>query len=139
MNKRAFRVSARQYLLFLRINNNILINEKMLQQRYLQNKAQTFLEYTTLIVIVSIVFATMQTMFRRAIQGTIKTVADQIGYQENAEQDFSNDGGGFTNAQISQTDSFSEKRQEAFAGNITYKEFEEVKMKSSASTDMGIH
>ena len=104
----------------------------MLKQRKNKRKAQTFLEYTMLLVIVSLVLATMQTMFKRAIQGTIKTVADQIGRQENAEQDFSNDGGGFTNAQISFTDSTSEKTQQEFYGNITYIESEELKTRSTA-------
>ena len=52
------------------------------------NQAQIFLEYTIISGIVIMILLSMNTMIKRGIQGMVKSVADQIGLQINAEQNF---------------------------------------------------
>jgi hypothetical protein len=53
---------------------------------------QTFLEYCLLIGIVAGVVIAISPMVKRATQGMIKLVSDQVGNQVNAEQDLGDDG-----------------------------------------------
>ncbi len=48
--------------------------------------AQTFLEYILVISVVTAVMIAMSTMLRRSVQGLVKVVADQIGFQQNSDQ-----------------------------------------------------
>jgi len=56
-------------------------------------KAQIFLEYLLVIGAVVMIMFAMSMLIKRGTQGMIKVVADQIGDQINAEQNF--DDGGF--------------------------------------------
>ena len=49
-------------------------------------KGQTIIEYSLLLGIVLVVIIAMQPMIKRAGQGMIKVVADQIGNQQEADQ-----------------------------------------------------
>ncbi len=52
------------------------------------NKAQTILEYTIVIGVVILIMFAMGPMMKRGIQSLIKTVADEVGIQQNADQRF---------------------------------------------------
>ncbi len=49
-------------------------------------RGQSFVEYTLMIGVVVAVLLAMGTLYRRAIQGAVKLVADQIGNQNRADQ-----------------------------------------------------
>lgn len=62
----------------------------MLRQNknFRQQSAQSVLEYTIIMGIISLVIITMSTMIKRFAQGTVKMVSDQIGNQVNSDQVF---------------------------------------------------
>ena len=49
-------------------------------------KAQTFVEYTTLLGVIATIMIAMSPMVKRMTQGMVKVAADMVGCQENAEQ-----------------------------------------------------
>ncbi|MCR4337122.1 MAG: hypothetical protein NUV91_04875 [Candidatus Omnitrophica bacterium] len=49
-------------------------------------KAQTFVEYSLLFGIVVAVLISMSPFVQRMVQGMVKTVADQVGTQQDADQ-----------------------------------------------------
>ena len=51
------------------------------------------MEYTIILGVVITITLAFTSMVKRGTQGMIKTVADQIGYQKNAEQDFNKETG----------------------------------------------
>lgn len=56
------------------------------------NRAQSLLEYLTVAGLVITILIAMNQFIKRGIQGMVRTVADQIGNQEGAEQDFEGSG-----------------------------------------------
>ncbi len=59
----------------------------MMLIKYCQNSnGQTVVEYSLLIGIVIAVLLTLTPMVKRSTQGVVKIVADEVGYQNNAEQ-----------------------------------------------------
>lgn len=54
--------------------------------RRIRDEAQTFIEYTLLLSIVTILLISMTPLVRRGVQGMVKGVADQVGLQQNADQ-----------------------------------------------------
>lgn len=64
------------------------------------NQAQIVLEYTILIGIVVVVIFAMSATVKRFAQGAVKIVADQIGNQVNAEQNFKIESGHLEAAHI---------------------------------------
>ncbi len=60
----------------------------MLRKLGEHKRAQSIIEYTTIMVTVIAVIAAMGTIIRRSSQGWIKLVADQIGVQNKADQKF---------------------------------------------------
>lgn len=61
----------------------------MLRCRHKNNQiGQIFMEYTMIIGVIITVLIAMNMTIKRGIQGMIKTVADQVGTQANAEQRF---------------------------------------------------
>ncbi|MBF0523301.1 MAG: hypothetical protein HQL24_09640 [Candidatus Omnitrophica bacterium] len=101
----------------------------------LEVKAQTVLEYTALIGIVTVVLMTLQPMIKRAIQGTVKTVADQVGNQEGSEQDFNES---FTNYSNTQVHVLARKNIHEYTGNITYSYNDVTTTNTDTLTDMGV-
>lgn len=110
-----------------------------------KNKGQTLLEYTLLIGVVMLIFFAMSPMIKRSAQGVIKTVADQIGEQVNADQaqynqatltyrDIFEDGG--LDSQVATTKSLQNTRLLEDAGDMTYQHFDTVEIHST--TDMGL-
>lgn len=50
------------------------------------NKGQSILEYLMVLTMVAVVLSAMFPLIQRGVQGMVRTVADQIGNQEQAEQ-----------------------------------------------------
>lgn len=81
-------------------------------------KAQTFLEYALVISVVTAIMMAMSVLVRRSVQGMVKVVSDQIGFQQNADQN-SRSGGYMVEMNV------LSKRERAVSvrdrlGNITY-------------------
>ena len=51
-----------------------------------ENKAQTILEYVTLIGIITVVMVTITPYLKRSVQSVVKVTADQMGVQNAADQ-----------------------------------------------------
>ncbi|MDP8213460.1 MAG: hypothetical protein P9X22_09290 [Candidatus Zapsychrus exili] len=100
-----------------------------------ENKAQTILEYAAILSIVSIALITMNPMIKRALQGAIRTVADQIGTQNGAEQDFDS---GFLNESQTSSRATSFKQVEQQLGNTIYTYDDSTDMESTAYSDLGV-
>ncbi|MCK5081848.1 MAG: hypothetical protein KAR31_02980 [Candidatus Omnitrophica bacterium] len=83
------------------------------------NQAQIFLEYTIISGIVIMILLSMNTMIKRGIQGMVKSVADQIGLQINAEQNF-NEVTGYVESKRSTTYAFMNKTTREFFGITNY-------------------
>jgi len=62
------------------------LKHKEQSERSGRQHAQTFVEYTLVLGLIAAIFMAMSPMIKRASQGMVKVVADQIGAQENAEQ-----------------------------------------------------
>lgn len=59
----------------------------MMRKNILRNfKGQTLVEYSLLIGIVIAFLLTMTPMVKRSAQGMVRVIADEVGYQRNAEQ-----------------------------------------------------
>ena len=71
--------------------------------------AQTLLEYSIILGVIVVIFITLNTMIKRSVQGMIKTAADQIGTQENAEQEF-NSQVGFLQGSYLKVDAITNKK-----------------------------
>jgi len=54
--------------------------------KYREERGQTFVEYTLLFGIVVAIIVALSPLMRRGIQATVKSVADQVGIQQDAEQ-----------------------------------------------------
>ncbi len=50
------------------------------------SKGQTLVEYSLLVGIVIAFLLTMTPMVKRSAQGMVRVIADEVGYQRNAEQ-----------------------------------------------------
>ena len=86
--------------------------------QYLKTKkAQTILEYTIVIGAVVAILLTMSPYLQRLIQGSIKVAADQIGFQENADQDFTV---GYLNVAYTTIDTVSDKTMNELGGITSY-------------------
>ena len=81
-------------------------------------RAQSIMEYVSLITILAIVLITMSTYVRRGVQGFIKITADQLGNQLNSEQAF-DDKGYLMNA-ITLSRSVFDKRRDEQLGVFNY-------------------
>lgn len=68
-------------------------SETMLKRlRTNSRQGQTFVEYTVILGVVTVVLFAMSPMVKRALQGLIKVVADQVGVQQNSDQPFDESG-----------------------------------------------
>jgi hypothetical protein len=72
------------------------------------NFGQNLMEYTIVLSVIVLVFLALNPMIKRSLQGMIKTAADQIGTQQNAEQEV-NVEKGYVVDSFSVTDSLSKK------------------------------
>ena len=57
-----------------------------MKMRLLNKKAQSIQEYVIVFGLVVVALISMQTYMKRGIQGAVKDMADQIGFQDKAEE-----------------------------------------------------
>lgn len=115
--------------MFKVLNKNFII-KKNIQTK----KAQTILEYALVVSVVLAALLAMGPYMQRLIQGTIKLTADQIGFQENADQDFSV---GFLNYSFTQADTRSDKTTREDRGFTTYIYDDDVHISSNTDANLG--
>jgi hypothetical protein len=99
-------------------------------------KAQSLGEY---MLVISIVLAAMMAMFpmvKRGTQSLIKTGADQIGSQKNAEQDFSADSG-YTDSVNSVTHAVAQSTRAETPGSIVLGSDDRTETLTNSLTNMG--
>ena len=100
------------------------------------NNGQHIIQYTMVLGIVTVAIMIMGPSIQRYFQGIIKVVADQIGNQANADQDFNSDSGYLISTFID-TDSTTRKRTVDRAGVITYIYDDSITTISNADMDYG--
>lgn len=100
------------------------------------NKAQSILEYSLIVGIVTIIFFNMGTFLKRGTQGMIKTVADQIGDQRNADQRFVLEDGFLRNSFV-ETDAAIEKSLGDDTGVVTTYYNDRTHSQSISETGLG--
>lgn len=100
------------------------------------NQAQIFLEYTVISGIVIMILLAMNMTIKRGIQGMIKSVADQIGLQINAEQNF-NEITGYMESQRSTTYASMDKTTREFIGVTNYIYDDAIRSNSTTITHLG--
>ena len=81
-------------------------------------KGQSLIEYTIVLGLVIAVLMAMGVMFKRSAQGMIKVVADQVGRQQNADQDFSQ--GQYLVSSETDTEAHQSRRTQELLGSTTY-------------------
>lgn len=79
------------------------------------SKGQTMVEYSLLIGIVIAVILAMTPMVKRSAQGMVKIIADEVGYQSNAEQRGDE---GLINAEIKTSLDRQQQKQESYVGSV---------------------
>lgn len=94
-------------------------------------RAQSMLEYVTLIAVAVSVLIAMSNYLKRGVQGMVRTVSDQVGDQQNAEQKF-DDAGHLINA-VTVTRSTTDKETRERVGVVNYI-FSDVTQTFSTST-----
>ncbi|MBU0468630.1 MAG: hypothetical protein KKF78_06550 [Candidatus Omnitrophica bacterium] len=99
------------------------------------NKAQSILEYSLIVGMVTVIFFNMGTFLKRGTQGMIKTVADQIGTQRNADQIFDIEEGFMVNAFVD-VDAATETTRGESAGVVTH--YYNDRMHSESTTETGL-
>ena len=108
-------------------------------RQILKNKqnGQTMIEYTIVIGVVTMVLFAMNPIIKRSAQGMIKTMADQIGTQENAEQDFAIDSSHLEDATTTTRVVIDKQRVESPGGVINYVYGDRTDVDSVSHTDLG--
>jgi len=99
-------------------------------------KGQTFIEYTIILgVIVGLLFA-MTPLVKRETQAMIKIVADQVGVQKNAEQEFGD--GGYMKSSSSDMQVSKDKQTQETGGSTRYTFDDETRVSSVTDIDLGV-
>jgi len=107
----------------------------MLRQHYDRGqKAQIFLEYVMVIGAVVLAMLSMNILIKRGTQGMIKVVADQMGNQAAADQQFNS---GFLVSQYTTSGSTITKVKGEFIGNTTYTYGDVVNINTDTIINMG--
>lgn len=88
------------------------------RQKFTKKDAQTIVEYSIMIGLVVLIMFAMNPMIKRVTQTMIRTVSDQIGSQQNAEQLFN--AGGFTMGTNIATSAIQDKTIREFLGTTNY-------------------
>lgn len=108
----------------------------MLRRNLLNNsKAQTFLEYSAVLGIVTALLFAMNPLIKRTTQGMLKVVIDQVGIQENADQDF--EGGGYLASSYTSVQTRSSEQIQDSEGQIVTDIDEETITFSRSNTHLG--
>ena len=110
----------------------------MLRNLSKNSKAQSLIEYSIVIGIISIVLVSMNPFLKRAYQGMIKTVADQIGIQRAADQGFNQqERGGYMKESYARTDAVSDKTTTHIVGTMNYIYGDSTRTDSATISDLG--
>lgn len=99
------------------------------------SRAQIFVEYAIVVGAVTMVLIAMNVMIKRGIQGMVKSVADQIGEQANADQSF--DEAGHLESQYSSTRMTTDKRTRELIGVMNYIYDDIVETESNMIVNLG--
>ena len=100
------------------------------------SKAQTTVEYVIIIGIVTVALFYMGTFIRRGTQSIVKSTADQLAVQKNAEQDFAVDTSHLEQSNThSKMDVHREVRERIYTSNAATDERSEVS--TNTFTNMG--
>jgi len=97
---------------------------------------QTMIEYIIVLGVVVIVFFAMTPLIRRASQGMIKVVADQVGTQQGADQDFSRTTGFLANSETI-TQVHINQATTDILNEIKYTYDDAVTTKAGSNTNLG--
>lgn len=101
-----------------------------INKEYSSRQAQSIVEYTLMVGILVGLLVAMMPLMRRAINGMVKTMADQIGNQQNADQV-----GGLT-GHLDDSHSMvwfdQEKHEREYLGTINYEYTRETTQTESA-------
>ena len=102
----------------------------------MKNNAQTIIEYIIVLGVVVIVLFAMTPLIRRGTQGMIKVVADQVGTQQGADQDFNSTTGHLVNSEVI-TQVRMNQATEEFLNKVTYTYDDAVTTKTDSTTNLG--
>ncbi len=97
-------------------------------------EAQTFVEYSLLIGIVVAILLAMAPLLRRGTQGLVRTVADQIGNQQAADQDA---GTGHIEGLHTKSLTLQTKTRKEYLGTITSDVYETVGSATNEVSNLG--
>ena len=100
-------------------------------------KGQSLIEYTVVIGVIAMVLFAMQPMVKRATQGMFKSMADQIGTQQNAEQDFADPEGSHLDYSYTTTRARIDKTRLESGGVINYVYGDMVNTEMTSATNLG--
>lgn len=115
-----------------------MLKLKHLQKKYLHERAaQSLVEYSVVLGIVALVLMTMRVTFQRGLQGMIKTVADQIGVQNNAEQLVTTETGRMMYSNTNSQSAF-EKNERDFMGERSFTYNDRTDAKTESLTNLGL-
>lgn len=100
------------------------------------NKAQSLLEYSLIVGIVTLVCFNMGTFLKRGTQGMIKTVADQLGDQREADQRFVVEDGFLRKSDIV-VDASKETSTGEIAGVVTKYYYDRAHSQTTSEASLG--
>ncbi|MDO8579975.1 MAG: hypothetical protein Q7S13_00675 [Candidatus Omnitrophota bacterium] len=112
-----------------------MLRKRSFRHQWKTQNAQSMLEYVIVIGVIVTVLFTMNPMLKRSIQGLIKFVADQVGNQENAEQDF--DETGYLQSQHVKTQAAIHRTESDFLGVMNYISDEVIVSESNTQINAG--
>jgi len=102
-------------------------------------KAQTFIEFTIVVGMIIVIIFAMNPLIKRAIQGMVKSTADQIGYQNEGDQGglYNTVTQGYMEAQYVSTRVSSTKETIEFLGTTNYVFGDTVGFESGTQSNLG--
>ena len=101
-----------------------------------QQGGQSMVEYTIVLSIVVLVLFAMNPLIKRTSQGMIKVVADQIGIQNQADQQF--DGSGHLQKSLTTTRASMIKETQEFLGTTNYIYDDTIETKVKSQSNLGV-
>ncbi len=99
--------------------------------------AQSALEYTVVVAAVLAIVSAMSPMIQRSSQAYIKLVADQVGIQNLADQQFNEETQGYLRGTVSSTRSYSDKKTQEVFSMLYYTPTANVVTDSVSDIDLG--
>lgn len=97
-------------------------------------EAQSISEYILVITIATLVVATMFPAMKRSISSVIKSTADQVGVQKNAEQNFED---GYLISSSTHAQAIVDHTRKDFAYTVTTEFADETKVDTTNISNLG--